>query len=102
MAKKTESKGESKADKKKLEGIFTRRADDGGFVHEHHYRDASGQPEAPRFGGVSTNMADLHSHMDDHFGEAADAPQDEAAEPEGETPAAESAEPTEAPTEPQQ
>ncbi len=104
----SESKAETKAAKKKLHAILTTRADDGGFVHEHHYRDDKGTPEAPRYGGVSTSMADLHAHMDDHLGaqaegtETQEAPGAEAAEPQQENPAAEAAEPQEGPPEPQQ
>jgi hypothetical protein len=104
----SESKPESKAAKKILRRILTARADDGGFVHEHHYEDEKGTPDAPRYGGVSTSMEDLHRHMDDHFGagaegtETQEAPGAEAAEPQQENPAAEAAEPQEPPTEPQQ
>jgi hypothetical protein len=61
-----------KAKKKKLHSIRTTRADDGGFVHEHEYEDHNGHKEPPRFGGVSSDMQDLHDHMDDHFGEGAE------------------------------
>jgi hypothetical protein len=97
-----ESKPETKAAKKILRSILVARADDGGFVHEHHYEDDKGTPDAPRYGGVSTSMEDLHRHMDDHFGEPAESPAGEAAEPEQENPAAEAAEPQQAPMEPQQ
>lgn len=58
----------SKKPKHKLKGIHTHVADDGGFVHEHHYEDDKGHALPLRFGGVSENMEDLHQHMDDHLG----------------------------------
>lgn len=73
-AKHESAKHESKGAKKrmKLKSIRTTRADDGGFVHEHEYEDHNGHGTPPRFGGVSSNMEDLHDHMDDHFGEGAE------------------------------
>lgn len=65
--KKPEHEG-AKKPKHKLRSIHTHFTDDGGAVHEHHYEDHKGQPMAPRYGGVSSDMADLHQHMDDHAG----------------------------------
>lgn len=61
----------AKAKKKHLTSIHTHKAHDGGFVHEHHYRDDEGN-QSSAFGGVSSDMADLHQHMDDHLGPGAD------------------------------
>jgi hypothetical protein len=62
-----EHKGGDKKPKHKLRAIHTSVADDGGFVHEHHYEDHKGNPMPPRLGGVSSDMEDLHQHMDDHL-----------------------------------
>jgi hypothetical protein len=71
MAK--EKKHESGGKKKKhLTGITTHKADGGGFVHQHHYQDEDGNPQPDSYGGVSTDMADLQQHMQDHFGPDAD------------------------------
>jgi hypothetical protein len=61
-------KHEAKHGKKKhLVGITTHKTDQPGVhVHEHHYRDEDGK-ESSSYGGVSTDMADLHQHMDDHL-----------------------------------
>jgi hypothetical protein len=65
MAEKEKSKkAGSKAPKKKLRAITHHIAEDGGFVHEHHYH---GNPPTSSFGGYSENLADLHQHVDDHL-----------------------------------
>jgi hypothetical protein len=63
MAEKEKSK-KTKAPKKKLRAITHHIAEDGGFVHEHHYH---GNPPTSSFGGYSENLADLHQHVDDHL-----------------------------------
>lgn len=70
MAKeeKKEHGGGEKKPKHKLKSIHTHFTEDGGAVHEHHYEDHKGNPLPPRYGGVSSDMADLHQHMDDHAG----------------------------------
>lgn len=81
-----EKGGEKKGNKKpklKLHAITTTKADDGSFVHEHHYVGKGGEHHPPRFGGTSTDMQDLHDHMEDHFGGGAEQQEDgEDAEPE--------------------
>lgn len=67
MAKEKEKHAAAKHGKKRLHAITTHKADDGSFVHEHHYRDQDGA-DSKTFGGVSADMADLHQHMDDHLG----------------------------------
>ena len=66
MAKKEPAK---KGKKKHLTAITTHRADGGGFAHEHHYTDEDGNKLEPSFGGVSSNLDDVHQHIDDHFGD---------------------------------
>lgn len=61
----------SKKPKKRLRGLMTHIADDGSFVHEHHYEDHKGHRLPPSYGGVSQDMDDLHQHMDDHAAPAA-------------------------------
>lgn len=82
MAKEKESKakreGGDKKPKHKLKSIHTHVADDGSFIHEHHYEDAKGNPMPPRFGGVSEDMGDLQQHMQDHLGDQGEEqPEDE-------------------------
>jgi hypothetical protein len=76
---KEEAKKESggKKPKLKLHGIMTHKADDGTYVHEHHYVGKNGEHHPPRFGGTSSNMKDLHDHMDDHFGDQAESNDEE-------------------------
>lgn len=64
--KKGEHKGGERKPKKRLRGIMTHIADDGTFVHEHHYEDHRGNRLPPTFGGTSSDAEDLHQHMDDH------------------------------------
>jgi hypothetical protein len=74
---KEEKKPEGKKGKKKhLTGIMTHKAEDGGFVHEHHYKDEDGN-ESKSFGGVSADMDDLQQHMQDHLGPQATTGDDE-------------------------
>jgi hypothetical protein len=68
MAEKEKKASKDKKGKKHLRAITTHRAEDGGFIHEHHYTDADGQALPPSYGGVSSDMDDLHQHMQDHFG----------------------------------
>jgi hypothetical protein len=70
----SEGKGKesAKKPKMKLRGIMTTKADDGSFVHEHHYEGKGGEHHPPRFGGTSSDMKDLHDHMEDHFGDQAE------------------------------
>jgi hypothetical protein len=90
MAKEAKSPKEHKSGdggksgkKKRLTGLMTHVADDGSFVHEHHYRDHKGQPLPPSFGGVSTNMEDLQQHMQDHLAPASEDAQQAQGAPEG-------------------
>jgi hypothetical protein len=78
----SEGKGKEsgKKPKKELHAITTTKADDGSFVHEHHYKGKGGEHEPPRFGGTSSNMADLHDHMEDHFGDQAESNEGEEGE----------------------
>ena len=62
--------------KHKPHAIFTRKAKDGSFSHEHH---VEGEHQ-PIFAGTSQNMDDLKQHMEDHF---SDGPAEEAAEQPG-------------------
>lgn len=70
MAKeeKKEHEGAGKKAKHRLRSIHTHFTDDGGAVHEHHYEDHKGNALPPRYGGVSSDMQDLHDHMNDHAG----------------------------------
>lgn len=76
MAKKEEkekpkpSGGEGKRKKKHLHQIITTKARDGSFGHEHVYKDHPDDLHShpPVFAGTSSDMDDLHQHMDDHFG----------------------------------
>jgi hypothetical protein len=71
MAKEKEKEKPEEGGKKpkhKMRSIHTHFTDDGGAVHEHHYEDHKGNPLPPRYGGVSSDMDDLHQHMDDHAG----------------------------------
>jgi hypothetical protein len=69
----SEGKGKEsgKKPKLKLRAITTTKADDGSYVHEHHYEGKGGEHHPPRFGGTSSDMKDLHDHMEDHFGDQA-------------------------------
>jgi len=58
-SKKSESK---KSAKKKLKGLTHHIAEDGGYVHEHHYHDGTSA-----FGGYSPTLEDVHQHIDDHL-----------------------------------
>jgi len=63
--------GEKKAAAKKhLHQIITTQAHDGSFSHEHIYKDKKEDHHShpPVFAGTSSNLEDLHAHMDDHFG----------------------------------
>lgn len=70
----SEGKGKEsgKKPKLKLHAITTTKADDGSYVHEHHYQGKNGEHQPPRFGGTSADMKDLHDHMEDHFGDQAE------------------------------
>jgi hypothetical protein len=67
---KPEAAGEAKGGEKghTLHAIHTRFTKSGAAIHEHHYKDKHGMhvPEKPEY--VSSNMDDLHQHMDDHAG----------------------------------
>jgi hypothetical protein len=82
MAEKEEHKGKEagKKPKMKLHAITTTKADDGSFVHEHHYQGKNGEHHPPRFGGTSSDMKDLHDHMEDHFGDQAESNEGEEGE----------------------
>lgn len=67
----SEGHGKAKKPKLKLHAITTTKAEDGSYVHEHHYMGKSGEHHPPRFGGTSASMDDLHDHMNDHFGDQA-------------------------------
>lgn len=70
-AKKPEAESKKSGKKKKhLHQIITTRAHDGSFGHEHIYKDKKEDMHShpPVFAGTSSNMEDLHQHMDDHFG----------------------------------
>jgi hypothetical protein len=75
----SEGKGKEsgKKPKLKLHAITTTKADDGSYVHEHHYQGKNGEHMPPRFGGTSADMKDLHDHMEDHFGDQAEGNQEE-------------------------
>jgi hypothetical protein len=62
--------GEHKPKKKHLHQIVTTQAHDGTFSHDHIYKDSKEAQHShpPVFAGTSSNMDDLHQHMDDHFG----------------------------------
>lgn len=86
-----EGGGEGKKHKKHLHQIITTQAHDGTFLHEHVYKDKKEDHHThpPTFAGTSSNMEDLHQHMDDHFGPQASAGGEEAeAAPEAEAEAA--------------
>lgn len=70
----SEGKGKesSKKPKMQLHAITTTKAEDGSYVHEHHYMGKNGEHHPPRFGGTSSDMKDLHDHMEDHFGDQAE------------------------------
>lgn len=70
--KKSEHKAGKKEGKKHLRAITTHKADDGSFVHEHHYTNHKGEALPASFGGVSTDMDDLKQHMEDHMSPEAD------------------------------
>lgn len=65
--KKPEKKG-AKKDGKTLREIRSRKLDDGSFVHEHHYEDKDGMPDHRTPEYSSSDLNDLHDHMDEHFG----------------------------------
>lgn len=69
--KKPEHEGGKKS-KLKLHAIRTEKADDGTFVHHHEYKDQHGMP-VHTTGGTSSDLEDLQQHMQDHFGDGADA-----------------------------
>jgi hypothetical protein len=82
--------------KKHLVSIHTHRVrgkdgkvdPEGGFVHEHHYEDAKGEKSGPHYGGVSTDLADLQQHMQDHFGPDAEQQEPDQDDAEAAAPAA--------------
>ena len=81
MAKEKKHEGDGKkASKKKLRAITTHKAEDGSFVHEHHYRDEEGK-DSSSYGGVSSDLADLQQHMADHLGPDADQGQGDGQQP---------------------
>lgn len=63
-------KGKGKKPKKHLHQVITTQAHDGTFSHEHIYKDKKEDMHShpPVFAGTSSDMDDLHQHMDDHFG----------------------------------
>lgn len=66
-----ETGGEKGGKKKKhLHQIITTFAHDGTAGHEHVYKakKEDHHTEPPVFAGTSSNMEDLHDHMDDHAG----------------------------------
>jgi hypothetical protein len=74
MAKKeehaAEPKDKGKKPKKHLHQIVTTFAHDGTAGHEHVYKDKKEDHHShpPVFAGTSSNMEDLHAHMDDNAG----------------------------------
>lgn len=70
---------EKHAHKKKHKGphkMITTRAKDGSFGHEHIEHPGG----TPVFAGTSRDLADLHQHMDDHYGSAPGGGEEEEAE----------------------
>ena len=67
---KREEGGKKKAAKKHLHQIVTTFAHDGTATHEHIYKDKKEDHHThpPVLAGTSSNMEDLHDHMDDHAG----------------------------------
>lgn len=67
---KREEGGKKKAAKKHLHQIVTTFAHDGTATHEHVYKakKEDHHTEPPVLAGTSSNMEDLHDHMDDHAG----------------------------------
>lgn len=67
-SEKREEKGAKK--KKHLHQIITTFAHDGTAGHEHVYKakKEDHHTEPPVFAGTSSNMEDLHDHMEDHAG----------------------------------
>jgi hypothetical protein len=75
MAEKKEAEGKRKPKKKHLHQIITTKAHDGTFGHEHVYKD---KPEDHHthpavFAGTSHDIGDVQQHMEDHFGDGAQA-----------------------------
>ena len=58
---------------KKLTDIHTHVNDDGSFTHTHHYADDKGVPDMRSPTYSSQGLDDLHDHMEQHLGDAADA-----------------------------
>jgi len=89
MAEKKEHEHEAshkgKAKKKHLHQIITTRARDGSFSHDHIYKDHPEHPHShpPVFAGTSQDVDDLKQHMEDHFGDGAQAAENEGEEPAG-------------------
>jgi len=87
--KKPGAEGEKKAKKKHLHQIITTFAHDGTAGHEHVYKDKKEDHHThpPVFAGTSSNMEDLHQHMEDHAGpqmQGGGAPEPDGDEGEGE------------------
>jgi hypothetical protein len=77
---KARGEGEHKAKKKHLHQIVTTQAHDGTWSHDHIYKDhkEAQHSHPPVFAGTSSNMEDLHQHMDDHFGPQANEGEEQA------------------------
>lgn len=79
MAKETERHG--KARKKKLRGITIHKTDKAGeHVIEHHYEDHEGR-RSSKLATATSDMDDLHQHIDDHLGADADEGEGEQPQP---------------------
>jgi hypothetical protein len=67
-------RGSRKPKKKHLHQIIHTKVKDGSFVHEHVYKDHPDDhhSQPPMLAGTSPDIADVHQHIDDHFGPGAD------------------------------
>lgn len=50
----------------KLHEVRTRILDDGTVAHEHHYKDKNGMPHHQTHEYSSSDIKDVHDHMDEH------------------------------------
>ena len=77
--------GGAKKHKKHLHQIVTTFAHDGTATHEHVYKakKEDHHTEPPVLAGTSSNMEDLHDHMDDHAGPMMNQGGGEEEEPQG-------------------
>jgi hypothetical protein len=67
-----EHKSDKRPAKRHLKGLTVHKADDGGFVHEHHYQGERGRPDTSSYGGYSPDLEDVLQHVQDHLGPQAD------------------------------